>query len=54
MAIYTFETRPRNNSADYGGTHFTIIADNKKQAWKKALEIEYRKNIIRIVNIKEV
>lgn len=54
MAIYTFETKDSNNWNDYGSTHFNIVASSEKEAWKKALEIEYRENIIKITRIKAV
>jgi len=51
MLIYVFEVKDTNGWNDYGSTHISIVAGSEKEAWKKACEIEYRSNIIKISNI---
>lgn len=52
MFIYTFETKPMNGWDDFGGTHFNVVAKNEREAWRKACQLEDRKNIIRIERVK--
>ena len=43
MHIWTVEKR--TPWGDYGDTHFNVMAETKEEAWKKAVEVEDRKNI---------
>ena len=45
MAIWTVELI---TAGDYGETHFNVIAETEKEAWKKACELEDRKDIARL------
>lgn len=42
MAIWTVEMK---GYGDYGETHFNVIAETEREAWKKACELEDRKDI---------
>ena len=45
MAIWTVELK---GNGDYGETHFNVVAETERQAWKKACELEDRKDIARL------
>lgn len=53
MTVYTFET-VADSWNDYGSTHFNIVAETEKEAWKKACEIERRENIIGIIRYRAI
>lgn len=54
IIMFRVECKLTDHWDDYGSTHFEVFASNMREAWKQALKLVDRSDIIRIYPVRTI